>query len=132
MVATTSTWLRNATFPDQILHAVQAYGKVRDNLSTHSAGRFPTEDYLASIIHSGHPVFGTAAIGPELSSGAKHLIEVADGLADDDVLYIQAWGGTNVVAEALAFAHRTRAAVDFDNFFKKLRLYAISDQDNAG
>lgn len=133
MVAVTSVWLNSSTYPDQILDSVRAYGQVVDSLNAHSAGSFPTEEYLASVVKSGQPVYGTAAIGMNpISSGAEHLIAVADGMADDGMLHCQAWGGINVVAEALAYVQRTRAQVEVDRFVKKLRLYSISDQDNAG
>jgi len=132
MVATTSYWLNSTTTPDEILKLTGAYGKVVDNLNLHSDGVFPTEEYLASIVRSGHPVYGTAAIGKNLSSGAERLIDVLDGMPDDDILHCQAWGGTNVLGEALAHVRSTRTQLDQDKFYKKIRVYAISDQDNSG
>lgn len=88
MVAVTSVWLNSSTYPDQILDSVRAYGQVVDSLNAHSAGSFPTEEYLASVVKSGQPVYGTAAIGMNpISSGAEHLIAVADGMADDGMLH---------------------------------------------
>jgi hypothetical protein len=132
MVATTSYWLNSTTTPDEILKLTAAYGKVVDNLNLHSEGVFPTEEYLTSIVRSGHPVYGTAAIGKPLSSGAERLIEVLDGMPDDGILHCQAWGGTNVLAEALAHVRSTRTQFDQEKFYKKIRVYAISDQDNSG
>lgn len=133
MTAVTSTWLNSSTFPDQILNTTTAYGLVVDNLNTHSAGNFPTAEYLASIVKSGQPVYGTAAIGMSpLSSGASHLISVVDGLASDDLIHVQAWGGINTLAEALFHVRSTRTQHDLRTFVSKLRVYAISDQDNAG
>jgi hypothetical protein len=132
MVATTSYWLNSTTTPDEILKLTAAYGKVVENLNRHSAGEFPTEEYLTSIVKSGHPVYGTAAIGKPLSSGAERLIEVLDGMADDAVLHCQAWGGTNVLAEVLAHVRSSRAVYDQEKLYAKIRVYAISDQDNSG
>ena len=81
MVATTSYWLNSTTTPDEILKLTTAYGQVVENLNRHSAGEFPTEEYLSSIVKSGHPVYGTAAIGKPLSSGAERLIETLICLA---------------------------------------------------
>lgn len=132
-VAVTSTWLNSSTFPDQILNTTTAYGLVVENLSRHSSGKFPTSDYLASIVKSGQPVYGTAAIGiTPLSSGAVHLISVVDELADDDLLHVQAWGGINTLAEALHHVRSTRTKHDLHLFTTKLRVYSISDQDNSG
>lgn len=133
MVATTSTWLNSTVVPEQILNTTHAYGLVVDNLNRHSAGSFPTSEYLSSIVHSGHPVYGTAAIGKSpLSSGASRLIDVADGMGDNEILFTQAWGGVNVLAEALFHVRATRPQIELDRFVQKLRVYTISDQDNAG
>ena len=104
-----------------------------DNLNTHSEGQFPTSEYLSSIVKSGQPVYGTAAIGKSpMSSGALHLIEVVDGLSDDDFLNVQGWGGANLLAEALAHVRSSRTQLDAQKFYGKLRVYTISDQDNTG
>lgn len=133
MVATTSTWLNSSVVPDQILNTTHAYGLVVDNLNRHSAGSFPTSEYLSSIVKAGHPVYGTKAIGKSpMSSGATRLIDVVDGMGDDEILFTQAWGGVNVLAEALAHVRSTRAQIEIERFLKKLRVYTISDQDNAG
>ena len=47
-------------------------------------------------------------------------------------LWIAAWGGANTLAEALAWVRRTRSPADLEAFVSKLRVYAISDQDDAG
>ncbi|KAF7189700.1 hypothetical protein HII31_09020 [Pseudocercospora fuligena] len=132
LTAVTSTWLPDSVYPDQILDTVKAYGRVVDNLNTHSESEFPSEKYLESVVKAGHPVYGTEAVGRDLSSGAQHLIEVVDSLPEDEVLHCQGWGGVNVLAEALAYVQRTRAPLNADLFVSKLRLYTISDQDNAG
>lgn len=133
MAAVTSVWLNGSTYPDQIMDTVRAYGKVADNLNTHSAGEFPTEDYLASIVKSEPKVYGTLGIGgTELSTGSEHLIRVVDGMADDSMLFVTAWGGINLLAEALSHISRTRPQLETERFTNKLRIYAISDQDNAG
>lgn len=132
MVATTSYWLNSTTTPDEILKLTSAYGQVVDNLNSHSDGEFPTEEYLSSIVRSGHPVYGTAAIGRPLSSGAERLVEVLEYLPDEEILHVQAWGGTNVLGEALAHVRNTRTQLDQEKLYKKIRVYAISDQDNSG
>lgn len=133
LVATSSTWLNNSVVPREILNTTHAFGLVQDNLNVHTSGRFLTSDYLSSIVKEGQPVYGTRAIGMSpLSSGAELLITVVDGMPDREPLFTQAWGGTNVLAEALAHVKATRAALDLERFVKKLRVYSISDQDDAG
>lgn len=132
MAASTSYWLNSTTTPGEILNLTKAYGEVVDNLNIHSEGQFPTEEYLTSIVSSGHPVYGTAAIGKQLSSGAERLIEVLDGMGDNEILHCQAWGGVNILGEVLAHIRNTRTQHDQDKFYNKIRVYTISDQDNAG
>lgn len=67
-----------------------------------------------------------------MSSGAERLIAVVDGMGDDDILRLQAWGGLNVLGEALFYVQRTRVPYELSRFINKLRIYAISDQDNVG
>ncbi|RMY80313.1 hypothetical protein D0862_12796 [Hortaea werneckii] len=133
MAAVTSYWLNSSTYPDQILNTTRAFGLVEDNLNLHSAGQFPTSEYLSSIVYSGHPLYGTEALGrPNLSSGAQRLIDVLDGMGDDEILHCQAWGGVNVLAEVLFHVQKNRVQYEFDRFVKKIRVYTISDQDNTG
>lgn len=106
---------------------------MEENLNLHSAGQFPTSEYLSSVVYSGHPLYGTAALGrPSLSSGAQRLIDVLDGMGDDEILHCQAWGGVNVLAEVLFHVQKNRVPYEFDRFVKKIRVYTISDQDNTG
>lgn len=133
MVAVTSIWLNDTTRPDQIMNTVRGYGEVVDNLNTHSAGSFPTEEYLASIVHSGPEAYGTLGLRRDsLSSGSEHLIKVVDGMPDNEILFCTAWGGINMLAETLGYISRTRPQIEIDRFVNKLRVYSISDQDNAG
>lgn len=72
------------------------------------------------------------ATGPDnLSPGAGFLIEVA--LRDDPrPLRVGVWGGANTLAQALLHARKTLDAATLGRFVGKLRVYAISDQDDAG
>ena len=133
IVATTSYWLNSTVRPEAILNTTGVWNEVIDNLNLHSAGVFPTKDYLESIVKAGHPVYGTAVFNQsELSSGAEHLINVVDGLAGNDILHVQAWGGVQTLAEALHHVRSTRDSPEVERFVKPIRLYTISDQDNAG
>ena len=132
MVATTSTWLNSTVHPEQIEVVVNAYGKVVDNLNAHVGGGYPASNDLLKKIASGSPLYGLAALedGVELSQGTKNLIEATDG--SDEPLYIGIWGGANVLAQALKHVRDTRSPEDVSTFVSKLRVYAISDQDNTG
>ncbi|KAL1854981.1 hypothetical protein Plec18170_004393 [Paecilomyces lecythidis] len=135
LAAVTSYWQNSSTYPDQIEAVVKAYGKVLPNLQSHAHGKFPSEEYLLSKIRSGSTKYGLAAIdaleaGNKTSPGADLLVSAVD--SSEAPLYVQLWGGANVLAEALWKANKTKTADEFSQFLSKLRVYAISDQDNSG
>jgi hypothetical protein len=45
---------------------------------------------------------------------------------------VTVWGGANTLAQALWYARSTRPAADVERIVSKLRVYTISDQDDAG
>ena len=51
---------------------------------------------------------------------------------DGRPLWIAAWGGTNTLAQALMDVRASRSASEVDSFVSKIRVYSISDQDDAG
>jgi Protein of unknown function (DUF1593) len=131
LVATTSTWQRAKTSPEIIRHVVTAYGKVRPNLLLHAKG-WPSEAELDARISSGQSGYGMAATGEgKLSDGARALIAAADK-ADARPLWVSVWGGANTLAQALMQVKATRSADALAAFVAKLRVYSISDQDDAG
>jgi hypothetical protein len=67
-----------------------------------------------------------------LSDGAKALIKAADESSTKDPLVVSVWGGPAILAEALQEVSRKRSQSDVDSFVEKLRVYAISDQDDTG
>lgn len=130
LVATTSTHLRDKTAAWRIREIVDAYGKVRDNLLLHEDG-FPTADYLASIIKSGISRYGMQGVGEgQDSEGSDWLIQMVDK-DDDRPLWVAAWGGANVLAQALWKVRATRSPQEQATFVSKIRVYTISDQDDS-
>ena len=131
LIATTSTWMKNKVRPDVIQTLVRAYGEVRPKLSQHQSG-FPETDALSAVIAPGQPGYGMAAVGPgKLSPGAELILEAAER-QDPRPLWALAWGGSNTLAQALLHAKTTKTAAQLDALVTKLRVYAISDQDDAG
>ncbi|MFY0688567.1 MAG: DUF1593 domain-containing protein [Cyclobacteriaceae bacterium] len=131
IVATTSCWQRDQTAEWRIHEIIDAYGKVRDNLEVHEKG-YPTYDYMKSIIKIGVPKFGMEGVGEgQDSQGSEWLIE---SLLSDDPrpLYVQAWGGANVLAQALWKLQRTLPEDELKIVASKIRVYTISDQDDSG
>jgi hypothetical protein len=131
MIATTSTWQKEKVSPEIIRQVVSAYGKVHPNLLLHANG-WPSEAELDARIFSGQPSYGMAATGEsKLSDGANAIIVAADK-PDKRPLWISLWGGANTLAQALMHVKATRATDALDAFVAKLRVYSISDQDDAG
>lgn len=131
LIATTSVWLREKTREDLIRRQIDAYAQVRDNLLKHAEG-FPTADHLRSVIATGQTGFGMAAVGFGKSTvGSNHIIEVVDR-PDERPIWVTAWGGANTLAQALWDVKYTRTPEELAKFVAKLRVYAISDQDDAG
>lgn len=131
LVAGTSTWMRNKVRPD-VLHAlIDAYAQVRPNLEQH-AGGFPDPAALGRLVAAGQSSFGMAGVGAgRMTPGAERILRAADR-ADPRPLWIAVWGGANTLAQALLHARSTRSTAEVDALVGKLRVYAISDQDDAG
>lgn len=131
IVATTSCWQRNATAEWRIHEIIDAYGKVRENLEQHESG-YPEYQYLKGIIKKGLPKFGMNAVGKgQDSEGSEWLIKVLER-EDKRPIYIQAWGGANVLAQALWKMERTKTKTELEQIVAKMRVYTISDQDDTG
>ncbi len=111
---------------------IRAYGLVRPNLLLHAPG-WPAADLLDSRVFSGQPGYGMAATGPGHASEGAHAI-VQAGFATDDPrpLWISVWGGTNTLAQALIEARASLPPAQMAKLIARLRVYSISDQDDAG
>jgi cellulose-binding protein len=131
LVATTSTWQRNKISADIIHRVLSNYGKIRSNLPKHADG-FPSLEYLSALVKPGQPAYGMAAVGDtKMSPGAGLLIEAVDR-NDPRPVYVSIWGGANTLAQALWHVRETRGPEEVRVFISKLRVYSISDQDDAG
>jgi hypothetical protein len=97
----------------------------------HASG-WPTESELDAKVSAGQPGYGIAAVGPDkMTAGAQAIINAADR-DDPRPLWISVWGGANTLAEALGYVRANRDTAALDKFVAKLRVYSISDQDDAG
>ena len=131
LVATTSVWQRAKREKDTINHIIDAYQQVRPNLMQNAQG-WPTAKALKAVVSTGQPGYGMADVGKgKLSQGAKNLIAAVDK-QDDRPLWVTVWGGANTLAQALYQVKETRSADELAAFVSKLRVYSISDQDDAG
>ena len=131
IIATTSVHQKDRIADHRMREIVTAYGKVRDNLALHEPG-YPSEAALQQLIKRGYPSFGLQAVGKDKDSeGSEWLISVLDK-KDDRPLWVLVWGGPNCLAQALWKIKATRPPDEVEAIVKKLRVYAISDQDDSG
>ncbi len=131
LVATTSTWMRATVHPESIRAVIGAYGKVHGNLLLHDAA-FPKPDTLLARVKSGRPEYGMGGVGEgKDTEGSDWIIRC---LERDDArpLWVSVWGGANTLAQALHKLRATRRSAEVDRLVAKLRVYTISDQDDAG
>jgi hypothetical protein len=131
LVATTSTWLKTKTREDLIRRDIAAYSQVRANLLQHAPG-FPKADELLAVTRTGQPGYGMQFVGTGKSSAGSQLIIDAADKPDARPLWITIWSGANTLAQALSDVRATRSADELRKLAAKLRVYSISDQDDAG
>jgi hypothetical protein len=130
-VASTSTWMRDRVRPDVIHAVLDAYAQVRPNLDKHAKG-FPDAAGLKGLVVAGQPGFGMQAVGSDKTSAGAELILRAAARDDPRPLWISVWGGANTLAQALLRARETQTPTQLEALVAKLRVYTISDQDDAG
>jgi len=131
LIAATSTWQKTATHPETMRKLIEAYGQVRPNLLLHAQG-WPQAADLASRVYAGQPAYGMAATGSGKSSAGSSAIVQALGSEDSRPLWICLWGGANTLAQALQDLRATQAPDQLAKSIARLRVYSISDQDDAG
>jgi Protein of unknown function (DUF1593) len=131
LVASTSTWQKTTVHPETMRTLIAAYGQVRPNLLLH-AQNWPTAEYLNDRVFPGQTGYGIAATGPDkLSPGAEAIVKAATR-DDPRPVWICIWGGANTLAEALIQLHSTQRSDELAKTISKMRVYSISDQDDAG
>src|SRR6266581_2540586 len=131
MIATTSTWQKTATHPETMRQLIEAYGQARPNLLLHANG-WPEAADLAGRVFTGQSAYGLAATGNgKTTEGSQAILRAADR-DDPRPLWICIWGGANTLAQALLEVRATRTPEQLAKFVARLRVYSISDQDDAG
>ncbi len=131
MIATTSTWQKTATHAETMRQLIDAFGEVRPSLMLNAKG-WPETGELASRVFTGQTAYGMAATGSgKMSDGARAILNAAEK-DDPRPLWICDWGGANTLAQALIEARATRTPEQVAKIVAKMRVYSISDQDDAG
>ncbi|MFC5863322.1 nucleoside hydrolase-like domain-containing protein [Acidicapsa dinghuensis] len=131
MIATTSTWQKSASHPETMHQLVHAYGEVRTNLLKHASG-WPTAEYLDQHIYAGQHAYGMEATGAGKSSDGSRALAAAIERDDPRPLWICIWGGANTLAQALMDLRASKSAEETKTLISRVRVYSISDQDDAG
>ena len=131
LVATTSTFQKTRTEPESIRAVLDAYKVARPQLLEHENG-YPAYEELMARVKQGLAVFGMEGVGKGKDSTGSELIVAELKRADARPLWIPVWGGTNVLAQALWTIRETESPERAAALYRKLRVYAISDQDDTG
>ena len=131
MIATTSTWQKTATHSETMRQLIDAYALVRSNLLLHAQG-WPQAADLAARVYTGQTAYGLAATGQGKSSPGAQALLAAARRRDPRPIWVCIWGGANTLAQALMDARATLAPADLARLVGRLRVYSISDQDDAG
>ncbi|MGD0629062.1 MAG: nucleoside hydrolase-like domain-containing protein [Terracidiphilus sp.] len=131
LIATTSTWQKTAIHPETMRKLVEAYGQVRPHLLLHAKG-WPEAQELMGRIYAGQTAYGMAATGEQKSSEGAAAIVRAVERDDPRPLWVCLWGGANTLAQALMDLRTRHTAAEMATLAGRLRVSAISDQDDAG
>lgn len=131
LVPSTSRHLKDSVHPEQILKRIDAYEQVLSNLRVHAQG-WPSAAELRARVKPGRPEYGMAGVGAGKDTEGSRAIVAALDSPDPRPLWISVWGGAVDLAQALWSLRETRGAEETERLAAKLRVYSISDQDNAG
>jgi len=131
LIATTSCWHRDIISPESIEKVIHSYGKVHANLTKNETG-FPAAEVLLSLVKRGLPKYGMLGVGDgKDSEGSNWIIKILEE-KDERPLWISVWGGANTLAQALFKIKNTKTEKEAGELIARLRVYAISDQDDSG
>ncbi|KAK6074946.1 cellulose-binding protein [Seiridium cupressi] len=133
--AVTSNWMKTKVCPQDMHKIVDAYAGAVENLNAHAHpdAQYTSAEKFKGLIRSGANVYGMAAVGDDvpLSDSGKLLLERIL-VEDDRPLWVLCWGGTNVLAQVLFKIRKDFSDEEAKKLYAKLRVYAISDQDDTG
>ncbi|KAH6639181.1 hypothetical protein C7974DRAFT_461452 [Boeremia exigua] len=135
LVACTSTWMKNKVCPQDMEKIIDAYAGAVDNLNNHvhPDWPYPSAEHMRSLIKKGAETYGMTAVGQDilLSAGGQLLYERIIAPSTQP-LWVLCWGGTNTLAQALVKIDDEYSPEDSQRLLSRLRVYAISDQDDTG
>jgi len=124
-----------ADYPEKtakILEVINWYQEVLPRLKKQAAG-YPDASYLRSITKQGQAKSNMSGVGVGKDSpGSELIISAVDKKGDNRPVWIAGWGGLNTVAQALWKIKNTRSKKAVNAFVKKIRIYDVLGQDDAG
>jgi len=131
MIATTSTWQKAKTHTETMHDLIAGYRQVRANLLLHAKG-WPEASDLDARVFTGQSAYGMSAVGTGKSSDGSRAIVKALERDDPRPLWICIWGGAGTLAQALEDLTASHPPAEIKKLVARLRVYSISDQDDAG
>ncbi len=110
---------------------IDGYETVLPNLLVHHKN-FPSAEYLRSVVKQGQTEAAMHGVGEgKDSEGSEWIIATVDK-KDPRPVWITAWSGLNTLAQALWKISQTRTKEQVDEFVRKIRVYDVLGQDDAG
>ena len=130
LVATTSVHLKGTVRPELIRRQLEAYRTILPNLRVHHDA-YPDADALLNVVGAGPTGLGMAGVSDDGDTDGSSIVIAAVDRDDPRPVWVTLWGGANCLAQALWTVKRTRSEAETAAFVSKIRVYAISDQDDA-
>ena len=131
LIVSTGCWKKEQSDTAMLDRIVDAYGEVLPNLQVHADG-YPSYEYLKSISVLGQTGYGMADVGAGRDSAGSELVIAAVDRDDPRPVWVQFWGGGNVLAQAIWKVRETRSPAEFDAFIAMVRVFDILGQDDTG
>lgn len=131
IAATTSTHLRDTTTRAMIEERLRAYAQVLPNLRVHDR-RYPDAAQLMRRVYGGTLGWGMEVVGKGRDTEVSRAIIAAIDKPDPRPLWVTVWSGAKELAQALWRVREERTPAQVKIFLSRLRVYSISDQDDAG
>lgn len=129
LIYTNSKWHLKGNGTQWMHGFIDEYAKVYQNLKVHNP-LYPSPEYLKSKIYVGQmEKVGLEAVGDGMDTpGSDRIVEV---LLDNDprLVWIQAWGGLNNIAQAF-YRIKSSYPERYTEAAAKARIYAIAEQDD--
>lgn len=131
-LVSTQVWMDDPDKTAKMIEVINWYQEVLPRLKKQAEG-YPDADYLRSITKQGQAKSNMSGVGAGKDSpGSELIISVVDRKGDNRPVWIAGWGGMNTVAQALWKVKNTRSKKALSVFIKKIRIYDVLGQDDAG